>query len=193
MTTIIDTLAARNVKRHPIIEAAAGCGGSCSTPRAAAARLAFDARPVRVNGALITEADIAREAQHHDGAGIEEARAAAARALAIRHLLLERAGTLGLAPVPETDALGRRESDEEALIRQVLEAEASPSAPTEAECRRVYELYHGALPETYEKVAPIIRDRLMARAWMASSAKYVAALVRAAQIEGLSVLERGGP
>ncbi|OQW61160.1 MAG: hypothetical protein A4S17_02075 [Proteobacteria bacterium HN_bin10] len=193
MTTIIDTLAARHAKRHPILEEAAGCGGSCSTPPAAAARLSLDAPPVMVDGVLIAEADIAREVQHHDGATIEEARAAAARALVIRQLLLERAASLGLKPAPETDALGRWESDEEALIRQVLEAEASPVAPTEAECRRVYENHRDALPDTYERAAPIIRDRLMARAWMAASAKYVADLVRGARIEGLNVLEGGGP
>jgi peptidyl-prolyl cis-trans isomerase C len=193
VTTIIDTLAARNAKRHPILEEAAGCGGSCSTPPAAAARLALDAPPVIVDDVPIAEADIAREVQHHDGATIEEARAAAARALVIRHLLLARASKLGLAPAPETDVHGRWESNEEALIRQVLEAEAAPRAPTEAECRRVYENHRSALPDTYEKAAPIVHDRLMARAWIAASAKYVAALVRGARIEGLSALEGGGP
>lgn len=193
MTTLIDTLAARNAQRHPILEEAAGCGGSCSTPPASAARLAFDAPPVRVNGVPIPEADIAREVQHHDGAAIEEARAAAARALVIRHLLLERACALGLAPIPEADALGRWESDEEALIRQVLEVEAPPSAPTEAECQRVFENHRGGLPDAYEKAAPIIRDRLKARAWMAASAKYVAGLVRGARIEGLALTEGGDP
>jgi peptidyl-prolyl cis-trans isomerase C len=193
VTTIIDTLAARNAKRHPILEEAAGCGGSCSTPPAAVAKLALDAPPVRVDGVLIEEADIAREVQHHEGSTIEEARAAATRALVIRHLLLARASELGLAPAPEADALGRWESDEEALIRHVLEAEAAARAPTETECRRVYENHRNALPDTYEKAAPVIRDRLMARAWMAASAKYVAELVRGARIEGLNVLEGGGP
>lgn len=187
MTAIIDTLAARDAKRHPILdEAASGCGGACSTPPAAVARLSFDAPPVMVDGVLIADADIAREVQHHDGATIEEARAAAAQALVIRHLLLERAAALELTPAPETDALGRWESGEEALMRQVLEIEASPVAPTEAECRRVYENHRSALPVTYEKAAPVVRDRLMARAWMAASAKYVAQLVRNARIEGLA-------
>lgn len=185
MTTLIDTLAARSGKRHPVLEEALGCGGSCSTPPIAAARLALNAAPVSVNGVTIAEADIAREVQHHDGPTIEEARAAAARALAVRMLLLERAASLGLAPTPETDALGRWESDEEALIRQLLDAEAPPREPTDAECRRVYENHRSSLPETYEKAAPIIRDRLMARAWVAASAKYVASLVRGARIEGL--------
>ena len=48
----------------------------------------------------------------------------AARALVIRHLLLRRAGELGLQPQPLIDGQGREETADEALIRQVLAAEA---------------------------------------------------------------------
>lgn len=191
--TLINTLAERKAERHPMLDDAAGCGGSCSTPPTAAARLPFDAPPVRVNGVLIAEAEIAREVQHHEGATIEEARAAAARALVIRHLLLQRARKLDLVPSPETDALGRWESDEESLVRQVLDAEAPPMAPTEEECRRVYETRRDRLPGSFETALPIIRERLIARAWIAASARYVARLVRAARIEGLDVLKEAGP
>jgi peptidyl-prolyl cis-trans isomerase C len=191
-TTLINTLAERKPERHPMLDEAAECGG-CSTPPKAPARRSFDAPPVRVNGVLIEEADIAREVQHHTGASIEEARAAAARALAIRHVLLERAHELALIAAPEADALGRWESDEEALIRQVLEAEAPPSPPTADECRRVYEARREAFPDAFEKAEPIIRDRLMARAWVSTSAKYVARLMRAARVEGLNIHEGAGP
>lgn len=189
--TLIDTLAARGAERHPMLEEA-GCGGSCSTPPPAAARLAFDAAPVKVNGVEVPETEIAREVQHHEGGTIEEARAAAARALIIRRLLLERARELGLSPAPETDALGRWESDEEALIRQVLEVEAPPTPPTTEECQRVYAARRAAFPPTFELAAPLIRDRLMARAWMAASARYVAHLMRSARIEGLDDIAPGG-
>lgn len=191
--TLINTLAGRKANRHPMLDESAGCGGSCSTPPALPARLPFDAPPVRVNGVAIAEAEIAREVQHHEGATIEEARAAAARALVIRHLLLQRAYELDLVPSPETDALGRWESDEEALVRQVLDAEAPPITPTEEECRRVYETRREQLPGTFEAAEPIIRDRLIARAWVAASARYVARLVREARIEGLEVLKEAGP
>lgn len=189
-TTIINTLASRKADCNPLLEEA-GCGGSCSTPPASAARLTLDAAPVRVNGVLISEAEIAREVQHHDGATIEEARAMAARALVIRHLLLQRAEELGLSPALEQDALGRWESDEEALIRAVLDIEAPPMAPTENEIRRVFESRTASLPPSYEDAAPVIRSRLMARAWMAASARYVGQLVRAARVEGLQLLEGG--
>lgn len=191
--TIIDTLAARKKDRPAILEESAGCGGSCSAPPAGPARRSLDAAPVRVNGVLIREVEIAREVQHHDGRTIEEARAAAARALVIRELLLERARTLGLSPEPETDALGRWECDEEALVRQVLEREAPPTAPTEAECRRVYEQRRDLFDKPFEQVRPLIENRLMARSWTAAAAKFVAGLMREAQIEGLGTGPGGGP
>lgn len=192
-TTIIDTLAQRSAGRNPMLEEAAGCGGSCSTPPTKPARLAFDSPPVRCEGVEIPEAEIAREMQHHEGADLEEARASAARALIVRMLLLGRAQALGLAPEPEQDALGRWECDEEALIRQVLAAEAVPPEPTEAECLRVYQRSPDRFDGAFEKWAPVIRDHLKARAWVAASARYVAGLVRAARIEGLDVLHGAGP
>jgi hypothetical protein len=192
-TTIIDTLAARNAKRHPMLDEPTGCGGSCSTPPAGPARLALDAVPVRVNGITIPETEIAREVQHHEGATIEEARASAARALVIRHLLLTRALEVCIVATPEQDSLGRWESDEEALIREIIHREAEPIEPTDEECRRVLESGRLARPESYETAMGLVRDRLMARAWVAASAKYVARLVRGARIEGLNVLEGGGP
>lgn len=190
--TLINTLAKRGAKHHPMLEEA-GCGGSCSTPSPMPARLTFDAPPVKVNGVELSEADIAREAQHHQGASMEEARASAARALIIRHLLLQQACELGLSPAPETDALGRWESDEEALIRQVLEMEAPPAQPTMEECRRVYDARRAVLEMEFAVAEPIIRDRLTARAWMAASAAYVARLMRAASIQGLEVPKEAGP
>lgn len=192
-TTIIDTLAARKGERLPILEGTSGCGGSCSTPPTAPARLGFDAPPVSVDGVRIEEVDIAREAQHHEGASVEEARAAAARALVIRHLLLRRVLELAITPAPEQDALGRWESDEEALVRQVLEVEAPPVKPTTEECRRVYDARRAVFAMEFAVAEPIIRDRLTARAWMAASAAYAAKLMRAASIEGLEVLVETGP
>jgi peptidyl-prolyl cis-trans isomerase C len=191
--TIIDTLASRQANRHPMLDAPSGCGGSCSTPPAGAARLALDSPPVRVNGVAIPETEIAREVQHHEGANIEEARASAARALVIRHLLLARAMEAGIAPSPEQDVLGRWESDEEAMIREIIRIEAEPAEPTDEECRRVLASGRLALPENAEAAMSLVRDRLKARAWLAASARYVAQLVRSARIEGLNLLEGGQP
>jgi peptidyl-prolyl cis-trans isomerase C len=95
--------------------------------------------PVRVNGREIPAQAIAEEAQQHPAPDATAAWQAAARALAIRELLLQEARRLGLAAEPEVDEAGRRELDEEALIRTLLETQTPPSRPTTEECRRVYE------------------------------------------------------
>lgn len=96
-------------------------------------------QPVQVNGVTIPPEAIAQEGQQHPAPDPAAAWLAAARALAIRELLLQEAVRLGLAARPEADAQGRLELDEEALIRALLETEAAPAPPSEEECRRVYD------------------------------------------------------
>ena len=96
---------------------------TCGHAPAPAAKRSANAPPVFVNGVHIAETAIAAEAQNHAAATGQEARAAAARALVIRELLLQRARVLGLEPMPLSDAQGRSETAEEALVRQVLEGE----------------------------------------------------------------------
>lgn len=95
--------------------------------------------PVRVNGVEIAPEAIIREIQNHPAASARESRASAARALAIRELLLQEAGRLGLVAEPRADGDARRETDDEALIRQLIEREVGLPEPQEAECRRYYE------------------------------------------------------
>ena len=92
-----------------------------------------------VDGVELPERLVAEEAQNHPAATPEEARMAAAHALAIKALLLDRAHQLGLTPQPEMDEDGREETPEEALVRAVLDAEIEVERPGEAECRRVYD------------------------------------------------------
>ena len=94
---------------------------------------------VFVNGVEITPEAIAQEIQHHPAPDAETAWMEAARALAVRELLLQEARRLGLEPEPETDEAGRAEAEDEALIRMLLEEEVLPARPGEAECRRYYE------------------------------------------------------
>jgi peptidyl-prolyl cis-trans isomerase C len=63
----------------------------------------------------------------------------AARALAVRELLLQEARRQGLAAAPQTDGDGRREIDEEALIRGLVEREVSVPEADEDTCRRYYD------------------------------------------------------
>ena len=159
----------------------------CGAPRRQHATRAADAAPVIVNGVRIDEASIAREAQHHPASAAAESRALAARALAIRALLLDRARELDLLPETQQDASGRLETEEEALIRQVIEQEAEIAEPTDDECRRYY-LGAPALHKVqFEAIAPRIRDRLSARAWVTGATRLAAALARKAEIEGVEL------
>jgi peptidyl-prolyl cis-trans isomerase C len=102
---------------------------------------------VTVNGEAIPARLIAAEAQNHAAPAGKPGLAwrAAARALAVRALLLQEARRLGLAPEPRTLGPGRRESEDEALIRAVIEARVRPQPPDDAACRA----FHAAHPERF--------------------------------------------
>ena len=94
---------------------------------------------VKINGVEILPEAIAEEIQHHPAPDAETAWTEAARALAIRELLLQQAHRAGLSSEPLTDESGREETHDDALVRAVLEMEVTPAAPSEAECRRYYD------------------------------------------------------
>lgn len=100
---------------------------------------------LRVNDTTLPPEAVAREAALHAGAADPEA--AARRTLAIRELLLQRAGELGLlegGAAREDVAFADREA-EDAAIAQVLDAEVKTPAPSVEECRR----YFDAHPEKF--------------------------------------------
>ena len=94
---------------------------------------------VSVNGVSIARDAIVREMQHHPAPKPIAAWQQAARALVVRELLLQEARRAGIAPQPVSDASGRRETDEEAIIRGLIEREITVPEPDEATCRRYYE------------------------------------------------------
>jgi peptidyl-prolyl cis-trans isomerase C len=96
---------------------------------------------VFVNGIELSDHAINAELQYHPASSVEEAREAAARALAVRELLLQAARRLG---IEEPDSLENGEADEretrdEALIRTLLAREVKTPEPDEATCRRFYD------------------------------------------------------
>ncbi len=93
---------------------------------------------VSVNGAVISHDLISREVQNHPAATPAAAWSAAARALVVRELLLQEARRRGIAPQPESDEEGRRETDEEAMIRALVDREVATPEPDEESCRRYY-------------------------------------------------------
>lgn len=84
----------------------------------------------------ISEADIAREMQHHRAMKPEQSRADAARALVVRELLRREIERLGLSE--EVERIGR-ETVEEASIRVLLEREIEDRVPNDDDCLRYYQ------------------------------------------------------
>jgi len=95
---------------------------------------------VVVNGETIPSAAIAAEAQNHTGPKDKPGIAwrKAAQALAIRALLLQEARRRGLTPDPEELAPGRIETEDEALIRILLDEALSIAPVTDQAVRAVW-------------------------------------------------------
>jgi len=95
---------------------------------------------VTVNGVLIDAALIANEAQNHPAPQGKPGLAwqAAARALAVRTLLLQEAARRGLRADPQETLPGQLETEDEALIRQVLDQAVQPEPATEADLSAFY-------------------------------------------------------
>lgn len=91
-----------------------------------------------VNDVTISHPTIAREVQNHQAESPAVAWQQATRALVVRELLLQRARALDLVPEPRTED-GARETDEESLIRLLLEREVITPKADDAVCRRYYD------------------------------------------------------
>ena len=98
-----------------------------------------------VNGVTIDEDAVVRETALFSGA--TDPQAAARRSLAVRELMLQRAGELGMLegglPRERVTFAGRAEED--ALIEALIELEVRAPTPTDSECRR----YFDARPERF--------------------------------------------
>lgn len=94
---------------------------------------------VSVNGVVIPRAAIAQETQYHPATKPLDAMKAATAALVVRELLLQEARRLALPAEPASDDEGRHETEEEALVRGLVEREVRTPDADEAACRRFYE------------------------------------------------------
>ena len=127
-----------------------------------------------VNGVEIAPEAIAQEIQHHPAPDAETAWVEAARALAVRELLLQEARRRGLEAEPETDESGRIEAEDDALVRMLLEEEISPARASEAECRRYYDSHAERFrtPDLFEAAHILIEpDGEEEEAWAAAEAR----------------------
>jgi peptidyl-prolyl cis-trans isomerase C len=96
-------------------------------------------KTISVNGVVIPRAAIAQETQHHPASKPLDAMRAATAALVVRELLLQEARRLTIPAEPASDGEGRRETEEEALVRGLVEHEVRTPDADEAACRRFYE------------------------------------------------------
>jgi peptidyl-prolyl cis-trans isomerase C len=94
---------------------------------------------ISVNGVVIPHDAVAREVQHHPESSPVRAWQQAARALVVRELLLQEARRQGLTAEPLTDDEGRRETEDESLIRALVAREVGVPEPDEEACHRYYD------------------------------------------------------
>jgi peptidyl-prolyl cis-trans isomerase C len=148
---------------------------------------------VSVNDAVIAHADIAREVQNHPAPAPKQAWDAATHALVVRALLLQRARSLHLVATPRSEN-GARETDEDALIRTLIETEITTPTANEAACRRYYQAnpsrfrtqIQGEL-QSFDKVRARIAAHIEETAWRRAVAQYIALLAGKARITGCAI------
>lgn len=133
--------------------------------------------PVTVNGVVIANADIAREVQNHAEATPKQAWREATRALVVRELLLQRARAVGLVAEPRSEG-GLRETDDEALIRVLLEAEVQIPTAGDAECRR----YYDANPDKFRGTEWFEPQHILFKAPRTDETAYATALARTTEV-----------
>jgi peptidyl-prolyl cis-trans isomerase C len=108
--------------------------------------------PVTVNGVTISRKAIAAEVQNFRARNPGEGWRAATRALVIRELLRQEARRLDVCIEQKTDADGRRETEEDAQVRGLIEREVRIPEVDEESLRRFYvnNLHRFVTPSLYE-------------------------------------------
>jgi len=134
--------------------------------------------PIRVNGTTIPRSAIAREVQYHPGPTPSASWQAAARALVLRELLLQEARRHALPSTPQTDENGKRETEEVAAIRSLVEHNVRVPGPTENELRR----YYAANPARFRSPEVVVARHILIAARATDEAAYAAAQTKAEAI-----------
>lgn len=135
---------------------------------------------VRINGVEIMPEAIAQEIQHHPAPDAETAWTEAARALAVKELLLQEACRLGLKSDPELDEADRAEAEDDALVRSLLEQAVSPAEAGEKECRRFYDAYQNRFrtPDLFDAAHILIEPASDDKAGWAAAAERAREILR---------------
>jgi peptidyl-prolyl cis-trans isomerase C len=108
--------------------------------------------PVSVNGFVISRREIAAEVQNFSGNSPIESWHAATQALVIRELLFQEARRIGIEAEQRTDSDGRKETEEDALLRALVESQVRLPDADEETLRRFYanNRRHFMTPPLYE-------------------------------------------
>lgn len=133
---------------------------------------------IKLNGVVLPPHMIAAEAQHHPAKSPAAAFQIAARALIVRTLLLEEAMRRAVVAEPELVAPGKRETDDEARIRALMEDCVPVREPDEAACRAFYD----ADPSRFRSPDLFEASHILFAAHPHDTAAYAAAIVRAESV-----------
>jgi len=133
---------------------------------------------VSVNGSIIPASAITCEIQYHPAGSPAESWRKAAEALVLRALLLEEARREGIAAKPLIDDKGRRETEEAAVIRALVERAVHVPTPTREELRR----YYDANPAKFRATELIEARHILVAARADDAAAYAAARAKAEEL-----------
>ncbi|MCX7382998.1 MAG: hypothetical protein NT133_16655 [Alphaproteobacteria bacterium] len=132
-----------------------------------------------VDGMLLKRQDIAAEVANFPAATPGESWQAAERAMILRYALRRRAERLGIAAVAQADGDGRLETDEDAVLRALLEAELVVPMPTEA----AIAAFHAAHPQRFRSPDMADASRVLhAATTHRATAAYLARVMAAADV-----------
>jgi peptidyl-prolyl cis-trans isomerase C len=134
--------------------------------------------PVSVNGTVIPGAAITREIQYHPAASPLRSWQKAAEALVLRELLLQELARHPVAATALVDERERRETEEEAAIRALIEREVRVPEPTEPELRR----YYAANQAKFTSAEIVEARHILIAARAGDAAAFSAARAKAAEL-----------
>ncbi|MDZ5649854.1 peptidylprolyl isomerase [Nitrospirillum sp. BR 11828] len=143
--------------------------------------------PITVNGVVIPRQAIAEEVQHFPADNPAQAWQAAARGLVLRELLMQEARRLAITARPQADADGRVETEEDALLRALVEREVAVPEADEASLRRFY----GNNTQRFMTPALYEADHILIAARRDDDAAFAAARDKAAALAALLATEPG--
>lgn len=147
--------------------------------------------PVFVNNVEITDDQVHAEMEHHPAPDMETARLEAARALVVKHLLLEDAVRREIITVLEFDSLSEERIEE--VIGQLLDQIITTPEADDETCQRYYDQHQDHFRDqktddllAYDLVKPHIVQYLDDKAYHAAFHAYLDGLMSQAEIVGLA-------